>query len=407
MTALAKRKQERRTRVINFDFLQHEAAGGVVLCVAAILALIVANSPLGPAYDRLLHAPVTLGFPPAGLTKSALHWINDGLMAVFFFLVGLEIKRELTVGALKSAKTAALPVIAAGGGMVVPALIYVTINWNDPIALSGWAIPAATDIAFAMGVLAVLGSRVPVALKVFLLALAIIDDLGAILIIAFFYSSELSLTALALAATGTLVLFALNRQRIDRIWPYILVGLFCWVCVLESGVHATLAGVITAFAIPLEAGTPEREGPLERLEHAIGPWVSFAILPIFAFSNAGVPLAGLSISDLTATVPLGIALGLLIGKPVGIYAFARAAVRAGLANMPAGANDKQLFGASVLGGIGFTMSLFIGILAFPDPAMAKFVRLGVLSGSLVAAILGYIILLLVTAPVPAPGQQSQ
>lgn len=404
---MAKRKKERRTRVINFDFLQHEAAGGVVLCIAAILALIVANSPLGPAYDHLLHTSVTLGFPPAGLTKSALHWINDGLMAIFFFLVGLEIKRELTVGALKSAKTAALPVIAAGGGMVAPALIYVAINWNDPIALRGWAIPAATDIAFAMGVLAVLGSRVPVALKVFLLALAIIDDLGAILIIAFFYTSHLSLTALGLAASGMFVLFAMNRRHVARIWPYLLVGFFFWLCVLESGVHATLAGVITAFAIPLAAGTPEREGPLERLEHAIGPWVSFAILPIFAFANAGVSLAGLSLADLTATVPLGIALGLLIGKPLGIYTFARAAIRAGLATMPEGASNKQLFGASVLGGIGFTMSLFIGILAFRDPAMATFVRLGVLSGSLAAAILGYIILLLVTTPVPASDHQSQ
>jgi NhaA family Na+:H+ antiporter len=215
------------------------------------------------------------------------------------------------------------------------------------------------------------------------------------------------LTALGLAAAGMLVLFAMNRQHVVQIWPYLLVGFFFWVCVLESGVHATLAGVITAFAIPLAAGTPEREGPLERLEHAIGPWVSFAILPIFAFANAGVSLAGLSLADLTATVPLGIALGLLIGKPLGIYTFARAAIRAGLATMPEGASKKQLFGASVLGGIGFTMSLFIGILAFRDPAMAKFVRLGVLIGSLAAAILGYIILLLVTKPAPAPDQQSQ
>ncbi|MEZ5898770.1 MAG: Na+/H+ antiporter NhaA [Hyphomicrobium sp.] len=400
-------KKRTKKRVINFDFLQHEAAGGVILCIAAILALIIANSPFGTEYDHLLHTPITLGIPPAGLTKSALHWINDGLMVVFFFLVGLEIKRELLVGALKSAKTAALPAIAAAGGMAVPAIIYATINWDDPIALHGWAIPAATDIAFAMGVLAVLGSRVPVALKVFLLALAIIDDLGAILIIAFFYSSGLSFIALGLAALGSLVLFALNRQHVTHTWPYLLVGAFVWVCVLESGVHATLAGVITALAIPLAAGSPEREGPLEKLEHAIGPWVSFAILPIFAFGNAGVSLAGISLADLTASVPLGIALGLLIGKPLGIYTFSIAAIRSGLASMPEGANKKQLFGASVLAGIGFTMSLFIGILAFRDPAMGNHVRLGVLSGSLLSAILGYIVLTLVTKPVPKNGNQTQ
>ncbi|MCB1483387.1 MAG: Na+/H+ antiporter NhaA [Hyphomicrobiaceae bacterium] len=400
-------KKRKKKRVLNFDFLQHEAAGGVILCIAAILALIVANSPFGTEYDHLLHTPITIGIPPAGLTKSALHWINDGLMVIFFFLVGLEIKRELLVGALKSAKTAALPAIAAAGGMAVPAIIYATINWNDPIALHGWAIPAATDIAFAMGVLAVLGSRVPVALKVFLLALAIIDDLGAILIIAFFYTSDLSFIALGLAAFGSLVLFALNRQHVTHIWPYLLVGAFVWVCVLESGVHATLAGVITALAIPLAAGSPEREGPLEKLEHAIGPWVSFAILPIFAFGNAGVSLAGISLADLTASVPLGIALGLLIGKPLGIYTFSLAAIRSGLASMPEGANKKQLFGASVLAGIGFTMSLFIGILAFKDPAMGNHVRLGVLSGSLLSAILGYILLTLVTEPVPKNGNQTQ
>jgi len=400
-------KKKKKTRVINFDFLQHEAAGGIILGIAAVLALIVANSPFGPGYDHLLHTPITLGIPPAALTKSALHWINDGLMVVFFFLVGLEIKRELMVGALKSAKTAALPAIAAAGGMAAPAVIYATINWDDPIALHGWAIPAATDIAFAMGVLAVLGSRVPAALKVFLLALAIIDDLGAIIIIALFYTSELSFAALGLAGAGTLVLFALNRQNITRIWPYLLAGAFVWLCVLQSGVHATLAGVVTALAIPLAAGSPEREGPLEKLEHAIGPWVSFAILPVFAFGNAGVSLAGLSVGDLTAPVPLGIALGLLIGKPLGIYTSSRVAIRSGLASMPEGASKKQLFGASVLAGIGFTMSLFIGILAFKDPAMGNYVRLGVLSGSLTSAILGYAILKIVTKPVPRSDSQVQ
>lgn len=393
---LAKKRKKFRPRTIVFNFLQHEAAGGIILCFAAMLALIVANSPLSVHYDHLLHTDLTLGIAPASLTKSLLHWINDGLMVVFFFLVGLEIKRELKVGALKSAKTAALPAIAAVGGMAVPAIIYAAFNWNDPAALHGWAIPAATDIAFAMGVIAVLGSRVPFALKVFLLALAIIDDLGAILIIAFFYTSDLSLVALGLAGLGALVLFAMNQQKIDRIWPYLLVGFFVWVCVLKSGVHATLAGVITALAIPLECGIPNQKGPLERLEHAIGPWVSFLILPIFAFANAGVSLAGLSMAELMSPVPLGIALGLLIGKPLGIYIFSIVAIGAGFAQMPSNTTRAQLFGASVLAGIGFTMSLFIGILAFTDPAMAKDVRLGVLSGSLIAATLGYIVLMMAT-----------
>ena len=383
---------KKKNRIVSFKFLEHEAAGGIVLCIAAILALLVANSPLSALYDTLLHARVSLGYPPLVLDKSLAHWINDGLMAIFFFLVGLEIKRELLVGALASAKTAALPVIAAVGGMIVPALIYAVINWDDPVAIRGWAIPAATDIAFAVGVMALLGERVPPALKVFLLALAIIDDLGAIIIIALFYTSNLSLMALFLAALGILVLIAMNRQNVTRIAPYLLVGLFVWVCVLKSGVHATLAGVATALSIPLAAGNGDREGPLEKLEHAIGPWVSFAILPIFAFANAGVSLAGVSLADLTSPVPLGIALGLFIGKPVGIYAFARVAISSALATAPAATTSLQLFGASVLAGIGFTMSLFIGMLAFADPAMATDVRLGVLSGSLLSAGLGYMIL---------------
>ncbi|MEQ1716668.1 MAG: Na+/H+ antiporter NhaA [Hyphomicrobium sp.] len=387
----------KKKRIVSFDFLQHEAAGGVILCIAAIVALIVANSALAPAYEHALHAHVTLGVAGLSLTKTALHWINDGLMAIFFFLVGLEIKRELMVGALASGKTAALPAIAALGGMIVPALIYAAINWDNTVALRGWAIPTATDIAFAVGVLAVLGSRIPPALKIFLLALAIIDDLGAILVIAIFYTSNLSLLALMLAAAGTLVLFAMNRQHVTQIWPYIAVGLFVWLCVLQSGVHATLAGVVTALSIPLAAGSPEREGPLEKLEHAIGPWVSFAILPLFAFANAGVPLAGISFGDLAAPIPLGIALGLFVGKPLGIYSFARAAIASGVAAMPEDTTRAHLFGASVLAGIGFTMSLFIGLLAFPDPALATYVRLGVLTGSLLSAIAGYLLLARITA----------
>ncbi len=379
-------------RIINFKFLEHEASGGIILCLAAALALIVANSPLAAFYDRLLHVHVSLGLPPLALSKSIGHWINDGLMAIFFFLVGLEIKREMLVGALSSAKTAALPVIAAVGGMLVPAVIYAAINWDNPIALRGWAIPAATDIAFAVGVMALLGNRVPPALKIFILALAIIDDLGAIVIIALFYTGDLSFEALALAMLGILALAALNKNRVTQIWPYLLVGFFVWVCVLKSGVHATLAGVATALSIPLAASSSDREGPLERLEHAIGPWVSLCILPVFAFANAGVSLAGFSLAHFAAPVPLGIALGLFLGKPIGIYSFARTAIASGLAAAPEGASRLQLFGASVLAGIGFTMSLFIGMLAFTDPAMAVDVRLGVLSGSILSAIAGYAIL---------------
>jgi Na+:H+ antiporter, NhaA family len=375
-----------------FKFLQHEAAGGVVLFIAAVLALAVANSPIASLYNTLLETRVTAGSAPLVLSKTVLHWINDGLMAVFFFLIGLEIKREFLAGALSSAKSAALPAIAALGGMLVPAAIYAAINWDNPVTLRGWAIPAATDIAFAVGVLALLGKRIPPALKVFVLALAIIDDLGAIIVIALFYATDLSYTAISLAAAGTLVLFALNRQNVPYAWAYLIVGLFVWLCVLKSGVHATLAGVVTALAIPLAAGKAGQEGPLEKLEHTLGPWVSFGILPLFAFANAGVSLAGLSLADLAAPVPLGITLGLFLGKPLGIYAFARTAISSGVAVMPRGTNSMQLFGASALAGIGFTMSLFIGMLAFTDPAFSSHVKLGVLTGSILSGLTGFGIL---------------
>jgi Na+:H+ antiporter, NhaA family len=375
-----------------FKFLHHEAAGGVVLVIATILAMAVANSPAATLYNNLLETRVTVGSAPLVLTKTVLHWINDGLMAVFFFLIGLEIKREFLAGALSSPKTAALPAIAAIGGMLVPAAIYAAINWDNPVTLRGWAIPAATDIAFAVGVLALLGKSVPSALKVFVLALAIIDDLGAIIVIALFYATDLSVTAITLAAAGTLLLYVLNRRNVTHIWAYLLVGLFVWVCVLKSGVHATLAGVITALSIPLAAGSAGHEGPLEKLEHTLGPWVSFGILPLFAFANAGVSMNGLTLADLAAPVPLGIALGLFIGKPVGIYSFAHMAISSGLASMPQNTTRLQLFGASALAGIGFTMSLFIGMLAFTDPAFSPHVRLGVLTGSLLSGLAGFAIL---------------
>lgn len=372
--------------------VSREAAAGLVLLGAAILALIAANSSFSDAYERALALPLSIGVAPFVLSKSLLHWINDALMVIFFFVVGLEIKREILRGALSNRKAALLPVIAALGGMIAPSLIYAAINWDNNVALRGWAIPAATDIAFVVGVLAVLGSRVPQSLKVFLLALAIIDDLGAILIIAFFYTGDLSLSALALAFAGIAVLALLNHLDVMRVWAYALVGAFVWLCVLKSGVHATLAGVATALAVPL-TDIRGREGPLENVEHRLAPWVSFVILPIFAFANAGISFSGISVRDFTSPIPLGIALGLMIGKPLGIYGFARAAIRSGAGAKPDGATEMQLFGTAILGGIGFTMSLFIGMLAFPDPQTSAHVKLGVLTGSLVSAILGYIVLL--------------
>ncbi len=372
--------------------LNSEARAGLFLMAAAALAMIVANSPLNHAYASMLETKLSLGVAPYVLSKTVLHWINDGLMAIFFFVVGLEIKREVIVGALSNRKSALLPVIAAVGGMIIPAMIYSAITWEDAAALNGWAIPAATDIAFAVGVLALLGSRVPASLKIFLLALAIIDDLGAILIIAFFYSSDLSWTSLALAAAGLTVLWAFNRRNVLSIWPYLAVGLFVWLCVLKSGVHATIAGVATALTIPIGSTRGSDHGPLETLEHTLQPWVSFAIVPVFAFANAGVSLAGLTPAHMLSPVPLAIALGLFVGKAAGIYGFARTAIGAGLSQMPAGASHRQLFGVAVLGGIGFTMSLFIGTLAFPDAARAVDLRIGVLTGSLLSAAAGYLIL---------------
>lgn len=373
-------------------FFQHQAAAGVLLMLAAALALVLDNSPLAPVYDRLLGTPMTVRIGGFAIDKPLLLWINDGLMAVFFFLVGLEIKREILEGRLSNPRQAGLPILAAVGGMAVPALVYALFNADDPVAMRGWAIPAATDIAFALGVLALLGPRVPVALKVFLLALAIIDDLGAILIIAVFYTSELAPGVLGIAAACAILLAYLNRRGVTRLAPYLLVGLVVWVCVLKSGVHATLAGVLVAFFIPLRRGESDAEPPLIRAEHGLAPWVAFGVMPAFAFANAGVALHGLAPSDLVAGIPLGIAAGLFIGKQVGIMAFAWAGVKLGLASLPAGVTWAQVHGASLLAGIGFTMSLFIGTLAFSDPAHSAAVRVGVLTGSLLSAVAGYIVL---------------
>lgn len=376
-------------------FFRHDAAGGIVLMAAAAIALTLDNSPLDWLYDRLLGTPVIIQVGAFGIDKPLLLWINDGLMAVFFFLVGLEIKRETIEGRLSSVRKAALPLVAAVGGMLVPAAIYIALNRGDPEAIGGWAIPAATDIAFALGVLALLGSRVPVALKVFLLALAIIDDLGAIVIIALFYTSDLSLGVLAVAAAGIGVLAYLNFSGVRRTSPYLVIGLVIWVCVLKSGVHATLAGVIVALFIPLKGGNEDadtRNSPLRQLERGLVPWVAFGVMPVFAFANAGVALHSLSFGDLFSGIPLGIAAGLFLGKQLGIMGFVWAAVRLGLARLPDGVTWPQIYGVSVLAGIGFTMSLFIGTLAFSNPEHAAAVRIGVLAGSTASALLGYFIL---------------
>ncbi|MER9586731.1 Na+/H+ antiporter NhaA [Mesorhizobium sp. M0276] len=376
------------------EFLDSEAAGGIILMMAAALALIVANSPLAEAYFSALHA--YLG------PLSVSHWVNDGLMAVFFLLVGLEIKREMLDGQLSTWPRRALPGIAAAGGMVVPALVYVAINRDNTAALSGWAIPTATDIAFALGVLSLLGSRVPASLKVFLTALAIIDDLGAVIIIAIFYTSGLSLTYLGAAFAVIAALVVLNRMRVMTLLPYLVLGVVLWVLVLKSGVHATLAGVALALTIPLERsagiGHDLDHSPLHRLEHGLHKIVPFVVIPIFGFANAGVSLAGLSFGALIEPLTLGVAAGLVAGKLVGVFGSSALAIRFGLADLPVNAGWAHMIGISLLCGIGFTMSLFIGLLAFAsDVALQDAVKVGILAGSFIAAILGAAVLLMAPA----------
>ena len=380
------------------DFLRRESAAGILLVAAGALALVLANSPLAALYATFLDTRLAVTLGSAGISKPLLLWINDGLMAVFFLLVGLEIKREVLEGELSSMQRAALPLIAAIGGMAAPALAYASLNWGNAVTMPGWAIPTATDIAFALGVLALLGDRVPPPLKIFLLALAIIDDLGAIVIIAVFYTANLSATSLTLALGALAVLFVLNRTGVTRWAPYIVTGIFLWVCVLKSGVHATLAGVALALMIPLRAADERGESPLRHMEHTLLPWVSYGILPLFAFANAGVELAGLSPSSLLEPVPLGIAAGLFLGKQLGVFAATWLATRFRLAVLPAGVSWSQVYGVALLTGIGFTMSLFIGTLAFEDPALFGPIRIGVLGGSLLSAIAGYLVLRLATRP---------
>ncbi|MGW7772539.1 Na+/H+ antiporter NhaA [Pseudomonas parafulva] len=372
-------------------FLQLESASGLLLIIAAVIALIVNNSPLSHLYMGFLDVPVAVQIGALQIAKPLLLWINDGLMALFFLLIGLEVKREVLEGQLSKPSQIILPATAAVGGMLVPALIYWFINRDNPATLAGWAIPTATDIAFALGVLALLGKRVPVSLKLFLMTLAIIDDLGAIIIIALFYSGELSNMALVLAGACLLALLGMNRLGVKKLAPYLIVGLVLWVCVLKSGVHATLAGVALAMFIPLGTGDKKNASPLLTLEHALHPWVAYAILPLFAFANAGVSLTNASAESFTHSVPMGIAIGLLLGKTVGVFGLTWMAIKLRLAALPAGANWGQVFGVAILCGIGFTMSLFVGSLAFPS-GVSEYAgedRMGILTGSLFAALIGY------------------
>ncbi len=369
-----------------------EAKAGLLLAMAAILGVLAENiSALRPLYDTFLNTKLTVAVGENGISKPLLLWINDGLMAIFFMLVALEIKREVYEGALSTWKRAALPVYAAIGGMVAPALIFLWIVGIDSEEARGWAIPAATDIAFALGVLSLFGKRVPAELKTFLLALAVVDDLGAIVIIALFYTSKLSIAALLLALLAGVGLIMLNLSNVKRLTPYVLLGIILWVCVLKSGVHATLAGVALGFAIPL---APDASGKslAKSAEHGLHGWVALLVMPLFAFANAGVPLEGLSMELLMAPLSLAIMMGLFIGKQIGVFGFAKVAIKLGLAEAPREASMWQLYGVSLLAGIGFTMSLFIGALAYVDPEHQTLVRIGVISGSMLSGILGALVL---------------
>lgn len=372
------------------DFIDPTKLSGILLIVAAAMALVFNNTGLASFYGALLTTPVTVDVGGFGIAKPLLLWINDGLMAIFFFLIGLEIKREVLTGELSSMKKATLPIIAAIGGIAVPALFYVGLNSGNEYNLDGWAIPVATDIAFALGILALVGKGIPKELKVLLLSIAIIDDVAAILIIAFFYTANLSFLSLGLASIGMGLAIILNVMGVKKVSPYILIGIFMWICVLKSGVHATLAGVLLAFCIPMT--NKKGECPVEELEHGLHPWVFFAIMPIFAFANAGVNLQGFSMEMITASIPLGIILGLFVGKQVGIFGFIWLGTKLKICDKPTTTNWKHIYGLALLTGIGFTMSLFIGTLAYEEPETMSQIRLSVLIASAMSAILGYVVL---------------
>jgi len=376
------------------EFMRLESASGILLIVAAILAIVIENSAAKSLYDALLETPVEIRIGTFEIAKPLLLWINDGLMAIFFFLIGLEIKREFLAGELSNPSLVVLPVAAAIGGMAVPAAIYSYINWGDPVAMKGWAIPSATDIAFALGVLALLGSRIPNSLKLFLMTLAIVDDLGAIVIIAVFYTADLSISSLILAATAVIILFVMNRRGVLVLAPYMLVTVVLWAAVLKSGVHATLAGVLAAFFIPFKAQPGKSQTQLEIMEHELHPTVVYAVLPLFAFANAGIPFEVMTFEYLLHPVPLGIAAGLFFGNQIGVFGFSWLAIKLGISKMPQDVSWLQLYGISSLCGIGFTMSLFVGSLAFEQggPDFAVDDRVGILVGSIASGILGYLIL---------------
>ena len=374
-------------------FLKLESAGGILLLFSAAVAMLLANSPLSSQYNDFLNLPVSLQIGSFSINKTLIHWINDGFMAVFFVLVGMEVKKELFEGTLSSYRQAIFPAIAAVGGMLVPALVYWFIAKQDPSLANGWAIPMATDIAFALGIMALLSKQVPLPLKIFLLALAIIDDLGAIVVIALFFSHELSVQALIFSGISILTLVLLNHFRVSALCAYMVIGAILWASVLKSGVHATLAGVIIGFCIPLKGKKGEQ--PLHDFEHILAPWSSFVILPLFAFANAGVSFDGIDVSMISSPLLLAIACGLIIGKPVGVFGFSYISVKFGLAKLPDGINFKQIFAVAVLCGIGFTMSMFLASLAFDADAgesVNTLSRLGILLGSTVSATLGYLFL---------------
>ncbi len=374
------------------DFIKRESSSGIFLILVTLLALILQNSHLTDFYTHVLQIPVQISFGNFGIAKPLLLWVNDGLMAIFFFLVGLEVKREILEGELSSREQIVLPAIAAFGGMLVPALIFIFFNYNDSFAIKGWAIPTATDIAFALGILSLLGPRVPLSLKIFLMALAIIDDLGAIVIIALFYTSDLSLLSIIVASLSLFVLILMNFFGVVKKAAYILVGLILWVSVLKSGVHATIAGVLLAFSIPLYSVTKEKQkfSMLKDLEHDLHYWVAFFVLPLFAFVNAGVDLEGLSPLALIADVPLGIILGLFLGKQLGVFGFSFVAIKLGFAKLPTGSDFKQLYGVAILTGIGFTMSLFVDSLAYNDTELFHYAdKLAILLGSFFSGLIGY------------------
>lgn len=377
------------------EFLKAESIGGILLIIATLFALVLVNSPLEDIYHSFLHLHLSISIGDCFLDKSLLHWINDGLMAIFFLVVGLEVKREIIEGNLSSIKQIALPAIGAIGGMLVPALFYVYFNSGDEVAMRGWAIPTATDIAFALGILSLLGKRVPLSLKIFLMALAIIDDLGAIIIIALFYTSEISILSTYIALASLTVLIIFNLLGYSRKSLYFIVGLVLWVSVLKSGVHATLAGVALAFTIPFKAKDLQGQifSPIKEIEHGLHPWITFFILPLFAFVNAGVDLRVIELNQMTNSVPLGIMAGLFLGKQIGVFGFSFIAIKLKIASLPKGSSWLMLYGVSILTGIGFTMSLFINSLAFTDDTLFAYTdKLAILIATLLSATIGYVVL---------------